>query len=86
MRFFHVFHRLEALWAALRLPLRRAVPENYFLLSVEPPEELELDGVGLLDGVDAVLAVEVDAVALSPEEDESPPFTEPALPAALLPA
>ena len=84
MRFFHVFHRLEALWAVLRLPLRRAVPENYFLLSVEPPEEP--DGVEVVDGVDAVLAVEVDAVALSPEEDESPPFTEPVLPAALLPA
>ena len=85
--FFTFFHRLEALWAALRLSLRRAVPESYFLLSVEPPEELE--DVALVDaepedGVDAVLAVDADE--LSPDEDEPPLFTEPALPEALLPA
>lgn len=54
------------------------------MLSVEPPEELELDNAEL--DVDAVLAVEVGVVALSPEEDEPPLLTVPALPAALLPA
>ena len=54
------------------------------MLSVEPPEELEPEEVEL--DVDAVLAVELDAVALSPDEDEPPLFTEPALPEALLPA
>ncbi len=70
---------------ALRLPLCRAVPESYFLLSVEPPEEpVEAEdepAVALAFGAPSVLVLE----ELSPVDAE-PLLAAPVLPAVFLAA